>query len=230
MPRNKPDTLENEITPTKNADINILAKKNQKLVDQVESISISNSTNDIQELNDTVRSLSDKIGNLAIKSEANHKSVTDNIAHIRDNLIQGLIKFNKDTSKRITTMELRILFLEKDLNVSSQRMHGNTIEFTGVPDSIQDEFLEANCIEMVEKIGINVLKNEIQGIHRLPYRRGSPAKPVIAKFVKRKLPESIMRNKKKFNKVNFMQLGFLSDTKIYVNLSSSFQILRLSLP
>ena len=53
-------------------------------MDQVESISISNSTNDIQELNDTVRSLSDKIDNLAIKSEANHKSVTDDIAHIRD--------------------------------------------------------------------------------------------------------------------------------------------------
>ena len=95
MPRNKPDNLENEITPTKNADINIL-------------------------------------------------------------------------STRITTMEQRILFLEKDLNVSSQRMRENTIEFTGVPDSIQDEFLEAKCIEMVEKIGINVLENEIQGIHRLP--------------------------------------------------------------
>ena len=125
MPRNKPDNLENEITPTKNADINILAKKIQKLVDQVESISISNSTNDIQELTDTVCSLSDKIDNLAIKSEANHISVTDDIAHIRDNLIQGLKKSNKDMSKRITTMEQRILFLEKDITVSSQRMREN---------------------------------------------------------------------------------------------------------
>ena len=39
-------------------------------------------------------------------------------------------------------MEQRILFLEKDLNVSPQRMRENTIEFTGVPDSIQEEFLE----------------------------------------------------------------------------------------
>ena len=65
-------------------------------MDQVETISTSNSSTDIQELNATLRTLSDKIDNLTIKSDANRKSVSYDIAHIRDNLIPGLIKTNKD--------------------------------------------------------------------------------------------------------------------------------------
>ena len=105
--------------------------------------------------------------------------------------------------------------------MSTQRMRENTIELTGVPDSVQDEFLESKFIEMMDHIGVKLRENEIQGIHRLPQRCGSTCKPVIAKFINRKMAEEIMFQKKRFNTVNFEHLGFPNDTKIYANLSLS---------
>ena len=102
-------------------------------------------------------------------------------------------------SVRLSNMEQKIVVIEKELNVSTQRMRENTIELTDVPDSVRDEFLESKFIEMMDDIGVKLRENEIHGIHRLPHRRGSTYKPVIAKFVNRKTAEEIMFQKKRFN-------------------------------
>ena len=52
-------------------------------------------------------------------------------------------------SRKMSNMEQRILVLEKELNVSSQRMRENNIEFTGVPDSVQDVSLESKLFELM---------------------------------------------------------------------------------
>ena len=52
----KGDNMENANTSTKCTDINSLAEKNQRLVEQVELISVSNYSHVIKELNDTVLS------------------------------------------------------------------------------------------------------------------------------------------------------------------------------
>ena len=50
-----------------------------------------------------------------------HKNIISDIA-IPDNLIQGLIKSNKDMSVKLSNMEQKMVVLEKELNVSTQRM------------------------------------------------------------------------------------------------------------
>ena len=67
---------------TKCTDINSLAEKNQRLVEQVDLISVSNSSQVIKELNDTVLSLSIKIDNLSTKTDNSHKNIISDIAHI----------------------------------------------------------------------------------------------------------------------------------------------------
>ena len=190
-------------------------------------------------MNRAVEVLSTKIDTLTCKSDDNHTAILQDIAHIRENVIKGLIESNKCMSSKLSLMDDRVvkleaevaankglcskiclmeekkIHLEKDVNVATNRMRENNIELSSIPNSVEDANLLSKAIDICSQIGVVLKDDDIQGIHRLPLRRGSSYKPVIVKFVNRRSVGDIMARKKKLSNLKLADLGFPADTQIF---------------
>uniref|UniRef100_A0A8D8YTP8 FP protein C-terminal domain-containing protein n=1 Tax=Cacopsylla melanoneura TaxID=428564 RepID=A0A8D8YTP8_9HEMI len=69
------------------------------------------------------------------------------------------------------------------------------IQIDGVPVE-NDENLEDVMLEIGKKINVNIKKEEIDAIHRIPTRIKKNTEPIIVQFVTRKLRESVLKNAK----------------------------------
>ena len=77
-------------------------------------------------------------------------------------------------------------------------------------------------MEILDKIGVNVTEHDIEGCHRLPVRKGSRGKPVILKFVNRKVTEKAMANAQNLKDTDLSDInGFNRNTKIFLGLNLS---------
>ena len=83
-----------------------------------------------------------------------------------------------------TKLEERIIYLGKNQTKSEQYSRRNNIELSSIPNDIPDSDLE-------------IEPKDIEDCHRLPISRYSrdSNKRVIVKFVNRKHPEALLRNK-----------------------------------
>ena len=91
---------------------------------------------------------------------------------------------------RINKKDDKIINLERQINVNTQRARENNLEFHGVPDDVNDDSVQKLLLECCRG-NIKIVENDRQGTRRLPKRNGNIHKPVIAKFVNRKNPELI---------------------------------------
>ena len=53
---------------------------------------------------------------------------------------------------------------------------------SGLPNSIDDSCLEITCIDILGKVGVNVIEHDIEACHGLPTRKVNRDKPVILKI------------------------------------------------
>lgn len=179
-------------------------------------------------LSATLNDLSAIVQDLSLKIDNNQLSIANDIKNIRESMIEKLVVENKKMSKKITSLDDKVLVLERQVNLNSQRSRENNIEFQGIHGDIKDVNLENVVLAIIKSLKIeNVGPRDIQGVHRLPLRKSNTYKPVIAKFINRKIPELIMRNKKSLAKINLEEIGLPNESKIYVNLnlSDSFKCL-----
>ena len=216
-----------------NNDIAGISAKLEALIITVEKIAETNFALELNKLSDSIQLLTakvDQLSTLKLKVDqieiVTDKAVND-IADIKDRLIGDLIQSNKELCERLVKVEKNVLDLEKDVHVGSHRARENNIEFHGIPDYISDAELMKTTIALCKKVNVNIQGFEIQGVHRLPLRKGGSQKPVIAKFVNRRAAETIFANKKMFDYVDFTEFGFPRDTKIYINLNLSPQFKKL---
>ena len=61
--------------------------------------------------------------------------------------------------------EIRIINLERQINVNTQRARENNLDFHGVPDDVNDDSLQETVIGMLQLGNIKIVANDIQGIH-----------------------------------------------------------------
>ena len=109
--------------------------------------------------------------------------------------------------------------LEIQISEDEQYNRRNCIEFSDIPDTINNKKLEETIIEACKNVNINVNEVGIEAYHRLPVRRNATNvnKRVIVKFVNRKHAESILSKKFTLSSTYFSRLNI--NNKIYVNLS-----------
>ena len=171
--------LESAINAIKKPELvqKIIALKEKVIVDS----DISNLCSQILKLNDTISSL----------YSANEK--------IRCEL--AVVKIVN------TKLEERIISLEKNLAKSEQYTRHNNIELSGIPSDISEDNLD-NLIDICHDSGLEIEPKDIEGFHRLPVSRYSrdSNKRVIVKFVNRKYPEALLRNKKFISSKDFFHL------------------------
>ena len=69
---------------------------------------------------------------------------------------------------KVKELETKIEKLERDFNQLAQYNRRESIEITGLPDSILQKDLENVCINLLRRIGVNNLESfEISACHRL---------------------------------------------------------------
>ena len=114
-------------------------------------------------------------------------------------------------------LEKKVKSLEIQLSKDEQYNCCNCIEFSGIPDTINDDNLEDTIIEACKDVNINVSETDIEACDRLPVRRSvtNVSKRFTVKFVNREHAESILSNKLTLRFTDFSRLNI--NNKIYVN-------------
>ena len=72
-------------------------------------------------------------------------------------------------------------------------------------------------IQLSEKIGVPMERNDISISHRIPSVRDSVEPVIIVKFVRREVRENFYRARKRLKSVSTADLGFSEAKKIYIN-------------
>ena len=122
-----------------------------------------------------------------------HKELKE-VSRSKDDEIGKLRKKNLELTTKVNDLELKIT----DLNQYGRR---ECVEFTGIPETVQQNRLEKYVIDMLDEIGITVDTRDIVAAHRLgPVKRGSN-RVVIVKFLNRKDAIEALKNKRKLNKI-----------------------------
>ena len=151
------------------------------------------------------------------------KSLCTHIKELTDTVNQLLSKnerLNSDLAIQKTlcgNLEKKVKSLEIHISKDEQYNRHNCIEFSGIPDTINDDNLEDTIIEACKDINIDVSETDIEACHRLPVRRNATnaSKRVIVKFVNRKHAESILTKKFTLSSTDFSRLNI--NNKVYVN-------------
>ena len=153
---------------------------------------ISNLCNQISNLNDTISQL----------QSTNEKIASD-------------LLIVKNVNAKL---EERIISLEKSQAMSEQYSRRNNIELSGIPNDTAEDNLEKVVIDICHDSDVEIEPKDIEGCHRLPVSRYSrdSNKRVIVKFVNRKHPEAMLRNKKSISDKDFSHLNVHG--KVFVSL------------
>ena len=123
-----------------------------------------------------------------IKSHCTHiKELTDTV----NQLLSKNEGLNSDLAIQKTVfgnLEKKVKSLEIQISKGEQYNRRNCVEFSGIPDTINDNNLEDTIIEACKEVNINVSETNKEACHRLPVRRNATnvSKRVIVKFVNRK--------------------------------------------
>ena len=112
--------------------------------------------------------------------------------------------------KKVKSLEIQIL---KD----KQYNRRNCVEFSSIPDTINEDNLEDKIIKACKDINIDVSEMDIEVCHRLTVRCNptNARNKVIVKFVNQKHAESIMSKKFTLSSMDFYRLNI--NNKVYVN-------------
>ena len=105
-----------------------------------------------------------------IKSLCTHiKELTD----IVNQLLSKNERLNSDLAIQKTVcgnLEKKVKSLEIQISKDEQYNRRNCIEFSSIPDAINDDKLEDTIIEACKDVNINVTETDIEACHRLPIR------------------------------------------------------------
>lgn len=160
-----------------------------------------------QQLNENKRELKESFVQSSV-------DIRNEIAAVRNHVINLLLKENKVLRERCKTLESRVVTNEKRLNKLEQNHRKSNFELDGIPANVRHEDLPKTVMNIVntivdEKISVK----DFEACHRLPSKR-TPAPTIIR--VKRNIIDDVWKNKKKLAEVA-QKLNFPPTTKIFAN-------------
>ena len=135
---------------------------------------------------------------------------------------EELVKIIVDLNEKITKIQndyhkitnLRLYNLERNAYMNAQYLRRDTFEITGIPADIDNENIEDQVIEILNKdLKVNVNRQPIKKIDIHASHRFGKKDKVIVKVVNRKFAEQAIRNGKKLK--NSKRYG--ESTKLFIN-------------
>ena len=104
------------------------------------------------------------------------------------------------------------------LRLNDQYSRELNVEFCGIPTNITQGNLQNSVINICDKIGVHVEEGDIQACHRMYLKpRDNGVARTLVRFLGKKTSGDILRSKKKLKDLNYVDLAFSAETKIFAN-------------
>ena len=107
-------------------------------------------------------------------------------------------------SEMLTQIQNELVRLEKNITVTNQYSRRENLVIDGIPENVLQENLEDICLDIIHSIGFHQVGNyKVVGCHRLKKTEKDTVRPVIIRFINRKVPEYCKYNKWRLKNLNY---------------------------
>ena len=121
----------------------------------------------------------------------NITNLKDDVINLKDIIIKNLQDENKRLKTKVNVLENNIIDLEIQNNNLDQYSHRNSVEISGIPQSVSDNKLEEKVVDTLKAIDVNITSNGIEACHPL----GKKKTNVIVRVINRKhCLKTLLRN------------------------------------
>ena len=156
-----------------------------------EERSISETSRNVTEVSETAN----LIKNLEKNMNSRFDSLDAEMLTLKDVIIKNLQIENERLRKKVDDLENKVETIEKDYNSLEQYGRRNNIEISGIPDSVSDQNLKKEVIEILKEINIDVNENDIEACHPMGFAKNN-SKKTIVRFLNRKYAKKALISRK----------------------------------
>ena len=159
-------------------------------------------------------SLIDIILQLQTKLEAGNNEVLEEVRMLNKNFAKlesellATKKVNSELGKYVTE-------LQRQCWTNAQYSRRECLEVTGIPQNIEHNQLEGKLIQVLSKVGCNIISDNVEACHRI----SSKIDRVIIKSSRRKDYQQVLSVKKDLKNLNMDDVGLPENTRLFVNQS-----------
>ena len=163
-----------------------------------------------EDLSSKILTISEDSNKLSQVNNLIYGELKDSIAKIKDIVTCRLLEENRRLSNRVTTLEQRVVNIERNMNLNQQNSRKNNIEIDGIPDNISQHNLKKTVTEIIKALNIDCTENDIEVVHRLG---GNQTPKTTIMKAKRSLIDEIVDKRRDLvsvpEKVNFPETSKL---------------------
>ena len=159
---------------------------------------------------------SELIINLESKLLLRFDNLDKEMLNLKDVIIKDLQVENQRLRSRIINLEKKVISLEENSNSLEQYGRRNNLEITGIPDDVDDQKLEENVTEILNKIDVNVSSKDVEACHQIGKSKSS-SKTTTIRFVNRKHAKKALVNRKGLKNIDKTSIGLGKPHGIFIN-------------
>ena len=148
------------------------------------------------------------------KVESGNTEILEENRKLNDNFkkLEGVRNVSKNVNSEL---QKHIIQLEKQCWASAQYSRRECLELVDIPSSIEHDQLEDKVVEVFNKVGCNIMKENVQTCRQI----GKNNDRVIIKFSKRKECLQVLSVKKDLKNLDMVDIGSPENCKVFVNQS-----------
>lgn len=168
--------------------------------------------------NNDIKSIRKEQSELATSVELCHSNIQDLVSTLKtqDEKIEGCSS-EVDSLKNVNvTLSSRLNSVEQQLHDSEQYSHRNNLIVYGIPEDRNE-----NILRVINRLAVTMNVEDwsdslVDAAHRMGLRENN-SRPIIIKFVSRLDRDRFLQKRKVKRNLRASDLGYASDTSVYVN-------------
>ena len=139
-----------------------------------------------------------------------NEAINVKLENNKDEIIQSLKDHVDKLESQVRLLEDTLITNEIKKNNANQYSRWNNIVIRGIPQSVKYKDLEDKVINVLDKVNVKVIKNDIEACHRL-----GDSRKTIVKFVNRKHSFEALKNTKLHMSADLTSIGLDKNTNLF---------------
>ena len=142
--------------------------------------------------------------------ESLNDHLLEEVQHIRDTFkhMESKLSVVKTVNHLLSK---RLVDIERQCWANAQYSRMECLELVGIPQSVKDDDLGKEVIKIVNKVGLNIIKRDMQAVHRI----GKEGRTII-KFYNRNDCQALRKVIRDLNNLTMKNVGSGESNKIHV--------------
>ena len=150
--------------------------------------------------------------------KASVSCLRDEFLNLKDIVIKKLQEENMRLQDKYKSLEDKVTSLEENLNSLYQYGRRNNIVFSGIPERVADDALEATVASILWNIDVDVDFHALEACHRFGKpERTTKSRKNLVRFTNRKYCKKALLNRKKLANLDNEKHQLGSKTKIFIS-------------